>query len=62
MDNIVEMTMYYVDMERDMEKVTPIWRKYISSFPMVAAIGTTGLMPMDPPLLVEITCSAIIPD
>lgn len=62
MDNIVEMTMYYVNMERDMEKVGPIWVKYIKSSPMVAGIGTSGLMPMDPPLLIEVTCSAIISD
>ena len=62
MDSIVEMTMYFVNMEEDSPKVAPIWMKYIKVMPMVASIGTTGLMPTDPPLLVEVTCSAIIED
>ena len=63
-ENIVQMTIYLVDMERDLPKVSAIRKKYIpdDKFPAVAAIGTTQLAPMDPPLLVEISCSAIIPD
>ena len=57
-ENIVQMTMYYVDMARDMAKVGPIWAKYFSAdnSPMVAGIGVKELMPIDPPLLIEITC------
>ena len=63
-ENIVQMTIYLVNMERDLPKVSAIRRKYIpdDKFPAVAAIGTTQLAPMDPPLLLEISCWAIIPD
>lgn len=62
MDDIVQMTIYMVDLERDNPKIPPIWAKYIKSMPMVASIGTNQLMPVDPPLLVEITATAIISD
>ena len=62
MDNLVEMTIYMVDLARDNEKIGPVWGKYIKSMPMVASIGTTQLMPLDPPLLVEVTATAIIED
>ena len=52
MENIVQMTMYYVDMARDLEKVGPIWEKYFPADnpPMTAGIGVKELMPIDPPL------------
>ena len=62
MDDIVEMTIYQVNLARDNEKIGPIWGKYIKKMPMVASIGTNQLLPLDPPLLVEITATAIIPD
>ena len=64
MDNIVEMTLYYVDMARDVGKVGPIREKYIpdDKMPAIAGIGIKELYSTDPPLLIEITCSAIIPD
>ena len=62
MDEIVEMTIYMVDLERDNPKIPKIWAKYIKSMPMVASIGTTQLMPVDPPLLVEVTATAIVSD
>ncbi len=66
MDNIVQMTMYYVDMERDIDKVSKIWGKYftVGKYPSVAGIGIKELMPTapQPPLLIEMTLTAIIPD
>ena len=64
MENIVQLTMYYVNMARDMEKAGPIRRKYIpdDKLPAIAGIGIKELMPIEPSLLVEIICSAIIPD
>ncbi len=62
MDDILEMTMYLVDIERNVLKIKPIFDKYITVFPMVAAIGTHQLFPFDPPLLIETTVTAIIPD
>ena len=61
MDELVEMTMYMVNMERDGKKVGRVWAKYIKSTPTVAWIGTPQLLPLDPPLLIEITSTAIIP-
>ena len=62
MDHLVEMTRYMINVERDNEKISPIWGKYIKSMPMVASIGTTQLYPLGPPLLVEITATAIVAD
>ncbi len=64
MGDIVQMTVYFVNMERDLDKTIPIWQKYMPSDNRSAAawIGITELVPMEPPVLVEITCSAIIPD
>ena len=63
MENIVQMTMYHVD-ARNMGKGGPIRRKYIpdDKIPMTAGIGIKELMPIDPPLLIETTLTAIIPD
>ena len=60
-DDIVEMTIYFLDMKEDNDKVGPIWAKYFKVMPMVAGIGTSQLLPMDPPLRVEVTLTAIIP-
>ena len=64
MENIVQQTIYFVNMERDMGKAGPIRKKYIpdDKLPSVAGIGIKELMPIEPPLLVEITLTAIIPD
>lgn len=62
MDDILEMTMYLVDIEQNIVKMKPIFDKYFKIFPMVAAIGTHQLFPFDPPLLFETTATAIVPD
>ena len=62
MDNLVQATIFLVHLERDEPKIAPIWTKYIKSAAMVASIGTNQLLPLDPPLLVEITATAIVSD
>ena len=62
MDDMLEMTMYMVNLEQDVIKIKPIFDKYIKSFPMVASIGTSQLFPTDPPLLIEVTATAIVSD
>ena len=62
MDSLVQVTIFLVNLERDEPKIAPVWLKYIKSMPMTASIGTNQLLPLDPPLLVEITATAIVPD
>ena len=62
MDDILEMTVYVVDIEQNIVKMGPIFDKYVKIFPMIAAIGTHQLFPFDPPLLIETTATAIVPD
>lgn len=62
MDEILEMTVYLVNIEENVHKMEPIFRKFIKSFPMIASIGTNQLFPFDPPLLIEVTATAIVPD
>ena len=68
MGDIVQMTVYFVNLGRDYEKTIPIWRKYMprDKWPMAAWIGVSELVPgeppLEPPLQVEIACSAIVPD
>jgi enamine deaminase RidA (YjgF/YER057c/UK114 family) len=63
-ENIMQMTIYCVGLKENLKKLPKIRKRYIADnqMPVVAAIGVTELAPMDPPLLVEITCSAIIVD
>ncbi len=65
MTDILQVTWYYVDLSRDLEKAPAIRREYIpdDKVPMMAAIGVTELAPVgDWPLLIEVTGCAIIPD
>ncbi len=64
MDNIVQMTTYYVDMESDSGEMSEIWGRYftVGKYPSVAGIGIKELLKLDPPLLIEMTLTAIIPD
>ena len=65
MTDILQVTWYYVDLSRDLEKAPAIRRKYIADdqVPMMAAIGVTELAPVgDWPLLIEATGCAVIPD
>ncbi len=64
MGDIVQMHVFFVDLKRDAEKVGPIWQKYIpeDKWPVGAWIGIKELYPVEPPLLVEIACTAIVPD
>jgi enamine deaminase RidA (YjgF/YER057c/UK114 family) len=61
MDQIIEMTFFYVNMKRDQQKVGPIFSKYFRAMPITCGIGTTELEANDPPLLIEIKGSALIP-
>lgn len=63
-DNIVQLNVFFVNLKDDYEKAVPIWQKYLSrdKWPVGAWVGITELVPSDPPLLVEMACSAIIPD
>ncbi len=63
-DDIVQLNVFFVNLKRDYEKAVPIWQKYLSrdKWPVGAWVGITELVPSDPTLLVEMTCSAIIPD
>ena len=68
MGDLVQMTVYFVNLQRDYDKIVPIWLKYLplDKWPMAAWIGVKELVPREspdePPLQVEIACSAIIPD
>ncbi len=65
MQDILQLTWYYVDLEHDLEKAPDIRRKYIADdeVPMMAAIGIKELAPVGQwPLLIEATGCAIIPD
>lgn len=62
MDEILEMTVYLVNIEEDVVKIKPIFDKYVRVFPMIATIGTPRLFPTDPPLLIEATATAIVSD
>ena len=61
MDQIVELTLFYVNMKRDLPKVGAIASKYFQTMPVSAGIGVTELEPHDLPLLIEIKGSALIP-
>ena len=61
MDEIIEMTFFYVNMKRDQPKMGPIFSKYFRTMPITCGIGTTELEAMDPPLLIEIKGSALVP-
>lgn len=61
MDQILEMTLFYVNMKRDLPKVGEIASKYFQAMPVSAGIGGTELEPHDPPLLIEVKGSALIP-
>ena len=62
MTNVVEMTIFLTNIDRDLPKVSAIRRNYIADHevPAVAAIGVSALAPSDPPLLVEIRSTAIV--
>jgi enamine deaminase RidA (YjgF/YER057c/UK114 family) len=65
MEEILQMTLYYVDLASDLEKAPQIRKKYIPDhkMPIVAAIGVKELAAVGQyPLLVEATGSAIVPD
>lgn len=65
MEDILQMTLYYVDLAGDLEKAPPIRKKYIPDhrMPIVAAIGVKELAAVGEwPLLVEATGSAIVSD
>ena len=64
MGDIMQLNVYFVDLERDAEKAGPIWQKYLpeDKWPVGAWIGIKQLLPSDPTLLVEVGCIAIIPD
>jgi enamine deaminase RidA (YjgF/YER057c/UK114 family) len=64
MGDIVQMHTFFVDLKRDAAKAGPIWLKYLpeGKWPVGAWVGIKELMPVEPPLLVEVACSAIIPD
>ena len=67
MGNIVQSTVYFTNFERDVDKAHEVWRKYLPSDNpnAVAWIGVKDLYPMkppQPPLHVEMTLTAIIPD
>jgi enamine deaminase RidA (YjgF/YER057c/UK114 family) len=59
MGDIVQMHVFFVDLKRDAEKAGPIWQKYL---PEDNWVGIKELFPGQPPLLVEVACSAIVPD
>ena len=61
MDEILELTIYFTHMKEDNDKAGPVFQKYFKVLPMVAGIGTSQLLPMDPPLRVEVTLTALIP-
>jgi len=63
MDNIVQRMTYYTNIE-DVAKTRPIWQKYISpdQRPAGAAVEVKSLVKMEPPLLIEVSVIAIIPD
>ena len=63
MEEILQMTLYYVDLAGDLEKAPQIRKKYIPDhkLPIVAAIGVKELAAVGEwPLLVEATGSAIV--
>ncbi len=66
MGNVVKSTVYFTNLERDVEKAGEVWDKYFPSDNpnAVAWIGIKDLYPTkpQPPLLVEMTLTAIIPD
>ena len=64
MGDIMQLNVYFVNLERDAEKAGPIWQKYLpeDKWPVGAWMGIKELMPREPPLLVELGCIAIIPD
>ena len=63
MDNIVQRITYCTNIE-DISKVSPIWRKYISpnKKPASVAVEVKSLWKTEPPLLIEVSVIAIIPD
>lgn len=63
--NILLLTIFVVDIQQNVTKLEAIFHKHFGGtdgFPMLATIGTDGLFPADPPLLIEMTCQALIPD
>lgn len=65
--NIVQSTVYFTNLERDVNKAGEVWQKYFPSDNpnAVAWIGIKDLYPAEPPqppLLVEMTVTAIVPD
>ena len=58
--DIVDMTVYFVDLKGDRDKAMEIWRKYIPSDnpPVAAWIGIKELF--TPEMRVEVMCTAIV--
>ena len=61
--NIVQLNVFFVNLERDFDKAGEIWVKYLSleNWPVGAWVGIKELVPSDPPHVVEMCCTAIIP-
>lgn len=67
MGNVVQSTVYFTNFERDVDKAHEVYRKYFPSDNpnAVAWIGVKDLYPAkppQPPLYVEMTLTAIVPD
>ena len=62
MGDIMQMNVFFVNLERDADKAGPIWQKYLPSdrWPIGAWVGIKELLSAK--MLVEVTCTAIIPD
>ena len=63
----MQSTVYFTNLERDVEKAAEVWRRYFPSDNpnAVAWIGIKDLYPVQPPqspLYVEMTLTALIPD
>ena len=64
MGDILQLNVHFVNLARDSEKAGPIWQEYLpeDNWPAGIWMGITELLPSDPPLLVEVSCIALIPD
>lgn len=64
LDHILLLTIFVVDIANNVTKLEPIFHKHFGgphNFPQLASIGSDGLFPSDPPLLIEMTCQALVP-
>ena len=62
--DILQLNAHIVDLAANVEKAVPIWGEYLpeDKWPIGIWMGITELMPEDPPMLVEVSCIALIPD